>query len=184
MKKIPLTQGKFAIVDDEDYKYLSQWKWSALKNRNKYYAVRNAKSNGKRTMITMHRQIMQALPNLLIDHINGDGLDNRKGNLRICQNSDNQYNGQAQNRTTSSKYKGVSWSSLRRKWRSQIGYKGKKLHLGYFDNEINAAKAYDIAAQEYAGKFARINFKATTALFGPFSKLGACHKPRPAIILF
>lgn len=155
---IPLSQGLFALVDGEDYQRLAKYKWYAQKDGNRFYACRNKKNNGKSTKVTMHREIMRSLPFLFIDHVNGSGLDNRKQNLRLCTNRENSYNQKPREKGTS-KYKGVSWKENKSKWCAQISVKSKKKHLGYFDNEINAAKAYDVAAQEYAGEFAKTNFE-------------------------
>lgn len=156
MKRIPLTQGKYAIVDDDDYEELKQYKWYAHKKSGKYYAARNIKQNDQFKKVFMHRVIMGVLPNIHIDHINGNGLDNRKCNLRICDASQNAANQKPQV-NKSSKYKGVRWYSPLKKWRAQIWHNNKSIHLGYYQDEAKAAQAYNKKAAELFGKFARLN---------------------------
>jgi len=157
-KIIALTRGFEAIVDDEDYDMLiAMGKWCTNGNRGNIYAVRNEKRNGKKIIIGMHRIIMNEPNGLCIDHINGDALDNRKSNLRICSHAENIRNGK-KGKNCSSSYKGVGWFKLRKKWRARIMIDYKDKHLGLFSNEIDAAKAYDEAARELHGEFARLNF--------------------------
>ena len=155
-KRIPLTQGKFAIVDDADYESLSQYKWHATKPRHIWYAVRTIWQNGKRCHIYMHRVILNPSPGLQSDHINGDGLDNRRVNLRPCTRSQNLMNARKWAKC-SSKWKGVYWQKQAQKWAAQIKAKGKVRHLGLFDSENEACYAYNIAACMYFGEFALLN---------------------------
>lgn len=153
-RRIKLTQGKFAIVDVEDYRMLIQYDWCAANNLCTFYAMR--KENRKN--IKMHRQIMNPPPYLFVDHINHNGLDNRKANLRIvtpAQNSRNRVKGKNKK---SSKYKGVCLDKETNKWRSAIRFNRKPIHLGYFESEEDAAKAYDEAAEKLFGEFASLNF--------------------------
>jgi hypothetical protein len=152
-KSIPLTQGKFALVDDEDYGWLSQWKWCFLKEG---YAVR-AKRIPNNGLVYMHREILQTPPGIETDHINGNKLDNSRKNLRICTTSKNQANGDKAPSNCSG-YKGVSWSKKEKKWRAQITHDKKVLFLGSFVNPKVAAQAYDKAAVELFGEFAKTNF--------------------------
>lgn len=123
-KKIPLTQGKFALVDDEDFEYLSQWKWHASKYSNSYYACRTINSN----KVLMHRFILNAQKELEVDHIDGNGLNNQKLNLRIVTHSRNMQN-RKNNSNNKSGYKGVFFNKREKRWMSQIGENGKKKHL-------------------------------------------------------
>jgi len=152
-KLIPLTQGKFAIVDNEDYERINQYKWCAAKFRNTFYAMRCIHKNGKYTTITMHREILFEIPvGFQIDHINHNGLDNRRSNLRICVTAQNHYN-RIKMPNKSSQYKGVSWSKNSKKWEAYI----QKTHLGYYENEIDAALTYNEKAKERFGDFAHLN---------------------------
>jgi hypothetical protein len=105
----------------------------------------------------MHRYIMKVPKGLVCDHINHNGLDNRKSNLRICTRQQNTYNQRSQ-KGGSSKYKGVDWNKRQKKWRARIYYKRKFYYLGYFDNEVDAAKSYDKKAKEFFKEFACPNF--------------------------
>lgn len=150
---ITLTQGKFAIVDSDVFEYLSQWKWCATKEPGGYYVQRKEK---RTQTIKMHRQIMKPPQGLEVDHINGDGLDNRRCNLRICTHRQNCQNRKPNNKSRFSKYKGVSWHQ--NKWIAHIGHNWHTQYLGTFDNEIDAANAYDNKAKELFGEFAHPNF--------------------------
>lgn len=140
MKEIVLTQGKVALVDDEDYLELSKFKWYTVKTAGLFYAVRHSHMiSGMRHTIFMHREILAFPKGMETDHINGNGLDNRRENLRIVTTRENQ-----QNRHThkSSKYPGVDWKAKSNKWRSRIQIDNKSQHLGYFNDEKSAAQAY------------------------------------------
>ena len=160
MAKIPLTQGQTALVDDEDLERLSQHKWYARRDRNTFYAGRHTPRNpetGKRHMILMHREVIGAQLGEEVDHVNGDGTDNRRANLRICNKAQNQMNRQKQCET-SSKFKGVGWHKQHARWQARIMHKGQHIHLGYSLDEIEAAEAYDDKAREMFGQYARLNF--------------------------
>ena len=152
-KLIPLTQGKFAIVDADDYDELSQYKWTAAKSPNTFYAVRSVRGR----QIRMHRLITNAPKGLVVDHRNHNGLDNRKENLRLCTRSENACNQRPQT-GRSSKYKGVCWHKTQKRWHARIHSNGVTYHLGSFKSEIEAAKAYDKKTKELFGKFACLNF--------------------------
>lgn len=152
MKKIVLTKGKYAFVDDEDYEIISKTKWYAgsRKGQDKYYAM-NWKGR-------MHRFILKAKKNQEVDHINGNTLDNRKENLRICDSSQNKANSVISSRNTSG-YKGVyrSKTNKHKKWIANIKAYGVVYRLGYFHKKEDAAKAYNKKAIELFGEFARLN---------------------------
>lgn len=162
MKRIKLTQGKVALVDDEDYEWLNQWKWYASEGRNTFYAFRTGQVCGKNTAIQMHREILglTLYDGKHTDHIDHNGLNNLKSNLRICTTQQNHYN---QNpRKGTSRFKGVCWRKKLKKWSAQIQYKNRQTFLGYFLKEINAALAYDAKARELFGEFAKPNFRERT----------------------
>ena len=155
MKEIKLTQGKVALVDDEDFKYLNQWKWFANKLRNTYYAIRNDK-NRKSATVYMHREILITPELLEIDHRDRNGLNNQKFNLRICTRRQNAFNNKPVD--SISEFIGVSY--IKGKYiRAYIRHENKQIHLGLFKSEYEAAKAYDMAAKKYRGEFANLNFK-------------------------
>lgn len=157
MKEIELTQGKVALVDDEDYEYLSQFKWCAHKNGNTWYATRLVYENGNKSSITMHRAITQVAKGMVVDHINHNGLDNRKENLRTCTKAENSRNRIKGFTTKSSKYKGVYFYKPRNKWKARIITKREYKYLGLHQTEEAAALAYNQAAKELHGEFALLN---------------------------
>lgn len=160
MKLIPLTRGLVAKVDDIDFEILSQYKWQAIPQDDKFRAKRAIRIKNKVIHIFMHRMILNVVDHKIsVDHINGDPLDNRRENLRICTNQQNQRNSGISKRNKSG-YKGVRYANYKRgakKWRAVIVIDKKNTHLGYFMTKEEAAKAYNIAALHYFGEFARIN---------------------------
>jgi len=157
-RRIPLTQGKYAILDPEDFERLNKHKWHINSGRNTCYAVRTAFKDGKRIHTKMHRVIINPPGHLVVDHINRNGLDNRKANLRAVTCAQNNINKRSIKRKNSpSKYKGVYWSKRDKKWQVQICHNYKCRTIGQFDDEIQAAKAYDTAAKKYHGEFAVLN---------------------------
>ncbi len=156
MKKISLSQGKEALVDDCDYDFLMQWKWCAAW-RKKWYSHRR-KEQGSKNTFNMHRAIADRLgfpQGIQIDHKNGNGLDNRRNNLRPATIAQNMRN-RGPNQNNSCGVKGVTLSRSGR-WCTRIGVNGKRIYLGTFDTLIEAAKAYNKAAQEHHGDFAWLN---------------------------
>jgi len=152
VRYIPLTKGLFAIVDASDYEWLSRYKWTALVTAGKTYAIRSHK--GK--TILMHRQIMNPPKGMVVDHIDGHGVNNSRTNLRTCTRQQNLCN--TRPRGGRSQYKGVRYDKRRKKWIAEITYKGKKRYLGAFDDELEAAQAYDAKARQLFGPYARLNF--------------------------
>jgi hypothetical protein len=144
---------KFAVVDAEDYECLSKYKWQAQRRKTAFYAKR--KSNYK--AITMHGEILAPPEGMICDHKNHNGLDNHRSNLRLCTQIQNQYNRRATKNSTS-KCKVVSWSKGTNKWQASIKANGHSTYLGYFDNQMDAAVAYDRRAGELFGEFACLNF--------------------------
>ena len=156
MKTLKLTQGKIAKIDDCDYEEIKEHSWFAHRSKKKnikdtWYAGTNIRINGKLKTIHLHTFIMNTPKSYDIDHINGDGLNNQRSNLRICTRSENLRN--RKKVTGTSKYKGVSFYKTTKKWRSQIDGK----HLGLYDTEEEAAKVYNNFAICLFGEFAKIN---------------------------
>lgn len=156
---IPLTQNQNAIVDAKDYEWLSQWNWCSQWNAptKSFYAKRKCERNGRKTTMYMHRIIAGADDDLDTDHRNGDTLDNRRSNLRACTRIQNGANKRKWTRGTS-KYKGVSFDGVANKWAAEVAGPNLRRWLGRFPSEVDAAKAYDAAAIELFGEFAKLNF--------------------------
>ena len=156
MKEIKLTRGKVALVDDEDFEWLNQRKWHAQKSGNAWYAARCDCSGKRKRYVYMHRLILRPPIGKECDHSNGSGLDNRRANLRVVTRSQNMMNSR-KGRGCSSKFKGVYWNRQAGKWHTQINVCGRKHYLGRFVGEKEAACAYNRAARQYFGAFARLN---------------------------
>lgn len=155
MKLIPLTQGKFAQVDDWNYDRLMEWGWYAVKLGHNYYAMREEYINQHKTIIIkMHREIMNTPDGLVVDHIDHDGLNNLEENMRNCTYRQNNMNRKAHG---VSKYIGVSYNG--KYIRADIGIEGRGIFLGNFPTEEDAARARDKASIKYFGEFAYLNFK-------------------------
>lgn len=150
-KQIPLTQGKFALVDDEDYEELMKYKWYFDNG----YARRDGPAPIKKRIL-MHRQIMNAKAGQDVDHINHDGLDNRRINIRLCTTSQNMQNSKLY-KNNSTGLKGVRFHKRMKKYQASIRINGKAKHLGTFENPIDAAKVYNEAALKLFGEFANFN---------------------------
>ncbi len=185
-RRIQLTRGKYAIVDPGDYEWLMQFKWHTNCGRGKFYAA-NSRSQKMHRLImfgvkeeyrrqnTLRLRSGQALrlgsillttgrsgrAKLFVDHINGDGLDNRRANLRLATPAQNNWNSKSGMGRGASRYKGVQWHKHRKKWVVVIGVNGRKEHIGYFGDEKEAARAYDKAAKERHGEYAVLNFSST-----------------------
>ena len=160
-REIPLTQGQVAIVDLDDYEFLSGWKWYATLSTNtkKYYAARKGNpNNGEPCLVYMARQLLDL--NLgdrrIAEHRNGNTLDNRSENLRFATDCQNQQN-RGMTRTNRSGFKGVCWEKAKRKWAARIDVNKKRIRLGYHDTPEQAHAAYCEAARKYHGEFARLS---------------------------
>jgi hypothetical protein len=170
-KRIPIVgskygdKGWFALVDDEDYVWLSQYRWNANVRKGQTYAYRWVERVGDKLILrSMHREIMGAVPGQVVDHRNRNGLDNRLENLRFCTNGQNAANGKKHRNGITSRFKGVAWDHDRDRWRAKIRVNGKTIHLGRFTDEVSAATAYDVGARKYFGEFARLNFPPLLAV--------------------
>ena len=152
MKEIQLSRAMVALVDDEDYKNLNQYNWQAhksYKTKNTHYATRHTPTiNGKRGFVSMHSSIMGNEKGKEIDHIDGDGLNNQRSNLRQVTHREN---GQNLHIEKSSKYVGVHWGKKDKLWYAQIMIKGKRIYLGSYKDEEIASKAYTSALSEVKG---------------------------------
>lgn len=152
MKRIKLTQGKYALVDDADFEYLNKFKWCI---NNSGYAVRRV--GGRKAKLTiMHRVLMGAQEGQEVDHANRDKLDNRMSNLRFVTRAQNIANTPLSKRNTSG-FKGVHWNKAKGKWQIRIGFEGKVVSLGYHNNKVEAAKRYNEKALELYGNHAWLN---------------------------
>jgi len=150
---IPLTKGHFAFIDIEDIAIVNRLSWS-VSDRGK---LKYARCYLNKKIVYLHRYLLDAPKGYDVDHINGDGLDNRRENLRLCTRSQNIANSRKLARGTS-KYKGVCFDKEHRLWMARIKKDWKYIYLGRFANEANAAKAYDKKAVEIFGEFANTNF--------------------------
>lgn len=164
MKEIKLSQrGKnkslnlVALVDDNDFDYLNQWKWFADKYKNGWYAGRQDYSTGKKKYLKMHRVILGITDSKLLgEHADRNGLNNQRSNLRVATKSQNAINVSSRYNSTSN-YLGVCWHKREKKWRAQITKDYKKIQIGSFDNEHEAAIAYNQKAVQLFGEFANLN---------------------------
>jgi hypothetical protein len=171
MKKIALTKGKVALVDDIDFAWLGQWKWSYV---NSGYAVRGRRHNGRNHMLLMHREFLVRMGVELSDedygdHINHDRLDNRRSNLRAATPTQSNCNLPTTNKHG---YRGIVYHPFcyrgskryerKKPWQSRISVPGRKrpLSLGYYATSEEAARAYDEAAKKHHGEYATLNFAA------------------------
>lgn len=156
MKKIKLTKNKYTLVDDSDFEWLSQWKWHFSTSGHKSgngYAARGDYSTSQ--LVYMHRLILNLVDKELVtDHINGRGLDNRRCNLRAVTKAQN-YIGRAKRYNSTNRYKGVRRNSGSKTWNAIISFRGKSYYLGSFKTELGARRVYLKAAKMYHGEFAR-----------------------------
>lgn len=166
MKLIPISQkpnckykslNLFAMVDDSDYEWLNKLKWYVIHGKRTYYATRSNDISKSPRNISMHRTILGVTnPKELVDHIDGNGLNNQRSNLRKCNFYQNSANRKRHN-GSSSQYKGVTWNRFKNRWMASIASNHKQKFLGYYNDEINAAVAYNEAAMKLHGDFAKLN---------------------------
>ena len=153
MKKLALSNWGVTFVDNADYPRLKPFKWFAMKDRRRVYAARAwTNSRGVKTIQRLHSFLLPRVKQ--VDHKDGDGLNNQRKNLRPARQRQNQQGHQNKRTGTSSKFRGVSWHSGAKKWKASIVVRGRSKHIGLFDREIDAAKAWDGASFTYPGKFA------------------------------
>lgn len=159
MKVVILTNGLLCWVSDQDFERVSQFRWRGKKNSRGFgfHAIRTT------DRMPMSRFILQAPKELMVDHEDGNTLNNTRRNLRLATNAQNQHNQRKLRKDNTSGFKGVTWSRKMRMWNSQIYVNTKRKHLGYFLNKKTAALAYDAAAIEHFGEFAATNFPVASA---------------------
>jgi HNH endonuclease len=165
-RTIPLSRGLVGIVDADDFDRVSQFKWHAIKRPRdgRFHVMRSSKSDGVRKTIYLHRWLMDAPIGMEVDHKNGDGLDNRRENLRICTRAQNARNFRRDSPRKSSRFHGVSWDRRYKRWLVVICAgdgmsRAKQKYIGRYRDETEAALAYDAAARTYHGEFAVTNFQ-------------------------
>lgn len=165
MKEIQLTQGKVALIDDNDFELVGKHTWAAEKSNETFYAISKIRIGGKSVNVRLHRFLMSAEPNMLVDHRDRNGLNNQRENLRVCTSQQNNANRTARGVST---YKGVCYTEIKRVnqsgivkvypyWQASIQIDGKSKILGRFKNEQQAALAYNKAAVAKYGEFANLN---------------------------
>lgn len=157
---IHIKKFRFAIVDPYDYDYLRRFKWRLCRSNRTFYAFRTV-SRGpllRPQVLWMHHEILPPPDGLLVDHKNHNGLDIRRENLRLATYAENIQNARKTRAKTSSRYKGVDYVKATGKWRARICVNGRRIFLGSFDSELDAALAYDEAAKKYFGEYACTNF--------------------------
>ena len=154
-KEIPLSQGKFALVNDKDFEELNKYKWHAQKHLHTFYAKRGKTKTNPRQPF-MHRFILRTPDNMDTDHIDGNGLNNQRNNLRICTHSENMSNIRV-NKLNSSGYGGVYLNKKSGKYYAQLRFNGNRIFIGSFSSPREAAKAYNKKAKELRGDFAQLN---------------------------
>ena len=154
MKRVPLTKGKIALIDDEDFEIVSQLKWYANEVGNSTYALAFRGGKG----VLMHRLLLGTPGKMKVDHKDGDGLNNQKSNIRLCTTSQNGMNRRPSSiKGKTSRFKGVTWEKYENKWGADLYIKGKHISLGNHEKEVEAARSYNEGALKFFGEFARLN---------------------------
>lgn len=158
-RRMYLGEGEWTILDQQDYYRLGHLKWCVVGYDEHIYAARLIRKTefGRIKSVYLHREIMSAPKGFLVDHRNGNGLDNRRANLRLATHRQNSCN-RPKKKNTSSRFIGVCFIKRRKRWMAGIKLHRKSIFLGYFKDEIDAARVYDAAAKKYHGEFARLNF--------------------------
>jgi hypothetical protein len=159
MREIKLTRGQAALVDDEDFESLNAHKWTAAKTRYTWYAQRTVGPRGGQRLVLMHAVIAGTPKGSKTDHVDGNGLNNGRSNLRVCTTGQNQHNQIRKQEGRSSRFRGVHWSGG--KWQATIACKGRSMYLGRFESEYSAAGAYDVAGIARDPEFFTPNFSAS-----------------------
>jgi len=173
IRYIALTKNHFAIVGRSNYKRLSRVKWHASLSGHRFYATHCTSSQAT---IYMHREIMRPPKGMVVDHMDANGVNNWRGNLRICTPLENGHNSRARGRT--SHFKGVSYIFELRLWEASICDRKKMVHIGYYKTEIEAARAYDAEALKRFGQFAWLNFPNEPCRVNRKSALKPCQRAR------
>lgn len=155
--RISLTQGREALIDAADAPLVADRKWYVTIKADMGHAYAVARSGKGKTPISMHRMLMNAPKGMVVDHINGDGLDNRRSNLRLATHRENIRNQRLRFKQKTSRFKGVSYHAENNKWQAEIEQNGGRLCLGLFEDEERAARCYDAAAKVFHGRFACTN---------------------------
>ena len=159
MIQIPLTQGQFALIDDEDFDIVSKHKWHAKKYKHTYYAATNIKKEDKKTILRMHRLIINVPDGMEIDHLDHNGCNNQKYNIKVCTHWENMQNKKNQyDVLTTTKMKGVYFDNTTKKWKSTIWINGRSKSLKSSDRLEYAIRAYNRASMFYFGERAFLNY--------------------------
>ena len=154
--EIKLSRGKVSLIDDEDFDLVAEYGWRANQNQDgRWYAMA---WDSYPNFILMHRLIMNPAPGMIVDHLDNDGLNNQRENLRVCTYSENVQRSGRKRQGSTSNFKGVHWESARNKWKAMIMKDGRHIYLGRYDSEVAAAEAYDDAVAYYHGEFGYRNF--------------------------
>jgi hypothetical protein len=175
-RQIPLAKGRSALVDDDDFARVSEYQWHITSSG---YVAGMIIIDGAHKLVYLHRFLLNAPSGQVVDHINGDRLDNRQDNLRLVTRAQNQWNRKVQHNRSG--YKGVCWHRRKRKFYARIQANGRRYHLGYFDTAEEAAQAYDAAARRLFGEYARLNSVNGNASAEPVSRRNDSEEEEDAV---